>query len=560
MVKVAAEVKLKNRYRHLKRLQEIMNTLTKFGLGQLVASLGLQDRFGWFHNAKEGNPEPVEMPMRIRMAIEELGPAFIKLGQLLSTRSDLIPQPIIDQLQRLQDQVEGVGFEQILVVIEKELGRPWSEVFQELDSQPLASASIGQVHGGRLVSGEEVVIKVQRPGVQRKIKVDLEILLDLAKMVEERTQWGRFYKVTDLVSEFVAAITDEIDYLVEGRNADHIRQNFKNKPEVKVPKIYWEFISSKVLVMENVTGLKVSDKVELRNAGLDAQLIAHRIASSVFTMIFIDGFFHGDPHPGNILITRDHTVVFLDFGLVGRLDEALKDMLGSLAMSIVRKDSQRIADQLIEIGQARSKVDRYVLAKSISKLMHQYYELPLAKLKLGQILQEMLHMAYHYKIKIPAEITLLAKTLVTLEGIVHNLDDQISIIELAEPFAKHLVKERYKPSKVKKRLIREGLDLYSTSLALPKKLNIILDKLEDGELVLGLHHRYFEDYMHQLNSISNRLAFSIVLAALIIGSSVIARTQSSYFLNRLPIAEIGYVVAVIIGFWLIFSILRSRRF
>lgn len=560
MVKVAAKMKLKNRYRHLKRLQEIINTLTKFGLGQLVATLGLQDRIGWFQGSGEINAEPVEMPTRIRMALEELGPAFIKLGQLLSTRSDLIPASIVEQLQILQDQVEGVTFEEILVILEQELGRPWAEVFQELESQPLAAASIGQVHSGRLITGEDVVVKIQRPGVQKKIKVDLEILLDLAKLVENRTQWGRFYKVSDLAREFVVSIQEETDYLVEGRNAEHIGGNFQNRPEVKTPKVYWDFTSNKVLVMEKVSGLKVSDKEELQKAGIDCHLVAHRLARAVFTMIYIDGIFHGDPHPGNILITPDHTVVFLDFGLVGRLDEILKDRLGSLALSIVRKDAQSIADQLIEIGQARSKVNRLLLGKSIAKLMYQYYELPLSRLKLGQIMQEMLQMAYQYKIQIPSEITLLAKTLVTLEGIVHNLDDQISIIELAEPFAKRIILERYKPSKVKKRLIRHGLDIYNTGLALPKKINTILDKLEDGELVLGLHHRYFQDYMNQLNSISNRLAFSIVIAALIIGSSLLARTQESYVLSRLPIAEIGYVVAVILGFSLVFSILRSRRF
>jgi len=551
---------IKTRYRHLSRLKEILNILAKHGLAHLFENVGLGDGImGRYPEQPGEGVQQLGPAQRLRIALEELGPTFIKLGQLLSTRPDLLPPDYIEQLERLQDQVQPIAFEEIKNVLEAELGLPHQEVFRSLECEPLASASIGQVHKGILKSGESVVVKIQRPGIEKIVKTDLEIFFDLARLVQARTKWGKFYKIIDMAEEFARSIKEEMDYSIEGRNADRLAANFFNDKKVVIPKVFWEHSGPKVLIMEYVESIKVNDISSLGAAGYNRETIARNLANALFRQIYIDGFFHADPHPGNLGVLPGERILFMDFGMMGRVDEELKEKFVLLVLAVVRQDVNSIVELLLEIGKARRKVNKGILKKDISNLMNKYYSLPLSQLKIGDVLKEMFAMAYHYQIQVPVEVTLLAKTLVTLEGVLPQLDPNISIVELAEPFGRVLIKERYSPVKLKKLLLSNLAELLGFLNHLPRRLDHIMATIEEGELKLELEHRNLNSFLFRLNIISNRLAFSIIIGSLIIGSSLIAQKNNNSLLWKFPIAELGFVIAVVMGMWLLVSILRSGR-
>ncbi|MHB8172516.1 MAG: ABC1 kinase family protein [Thermincolia bacterium] len=551
---------LRTRYRHLARLKEVLNTLAKHGFAHLI------DYTGWIEGirGRQSNQKGEEVgqltpAQRLRIALEELGPSFVKLGQLLSTRPDLLPSEYIEQLERLQDQVQPIPFEQIKEVLEAELGLPYRQFFASLDQQPLASASIGQVHRGRLLSGEEVVVKIQRPGIEQIIKTDLEILFDLTRLVEARSKLGKFYKLVDMAEEFARAIREETDYTIEGRNADRLANNFGKDPNVVVPKVIWEHSGQKVLVMEYVESIKINDIAALDAGGYNKEQIARNLANALFKQIYIHGFFHADPHPGNLGVLSGNRILFMDFGMMGRIDEELKDKFVLMVLAVVRQDVNSIVEFLLDIGKAHGKVKRGQLKKDISTLMHNYYNLPLGDLRIGDILNEMFSKAYKYQIRVPVEVTLVAKTLVTLEGILPQLDPEISILELAEPFGKTLMKEKYSPVKLKKLFLSNLAELLGFINHLPRRWDNLMNIIEEGELKVELEHRNLNKFLLKMNIISNRLAFSIIIGSLVIGSALIAKDNSNSLLWRFPVAELGFVIAVIMGLWLIISILRSGR-
>lgn len=545
------------RRRHLARVKEILEVLAKHGLSQLFSQFGLED---WFikWKGKEVNSH-LSPPERLRLALEDLGPTFVKLGQLLGTRPDILPMEYISELEKLQDQVNPVPFKLIASEIEAELGMRLNQVFAHLDEAPLASASIGQVHVGKLLDGTQIVVKVQRPRVSEVIETDLAILFDLARVIEENTKWGVFYRVVDLTEEFSQAIREEVDYTIEGRNADRFRKMFLDSEEVKIPKVYWEFTSVRVLVLEYIDGVKISNLDMLEVKGYDRDKIARRLANTIFRQIYIHGFFHADPHPGNVAVMKDEVIALMDFGMVGRVGDELKSQFVNLVLAIVRQDTKAMVELLLDIGKAHGKVNRGNLQKDLERLMHQYLDRPLSQVALGDIVGKMLSMANEYKIRVPVEIILLGKCLVTLEGLVRRLSPNISIIDLAEPFGKELVKERFSPKRIKKFLLNQVVDLGYSILSLPKRVDNLISQLEEGELRVKLEHQNLQHIVRRLNIIGNRLSFSIVIAAIIIGSSLIARVAPSKLLTSLPIAEVGFIVALLMGLWWLYSILRSGR-
>ncbi|MHB1167530.1 MAG: ABC1 kinase family protein, partial [Carboxydocellales bacterium] len=391
---------LRARYRHVLRFREIGEILTKHGLGQLLDLLQRGEAH-IFHRPTGEGKTILSFGQRFRRALEELGPTFVKLGQLLSTRPDLLPPELFLELEHLQDMVHPISFSQVKMVLETELGMEYQKVFDYIDEEPLGAASIGQVHRGRLTTGEEVVIKIQRPGIEGNVKTDLEILFDTARLVQAKTKWGAFYQVVDMVEEFANSIKEELDYTIEGRNADRFYGNFANDPTVKFPKVFWEFSSSRVLIMEYLAGIKINNFTALKEKGYNLSRVAKNTATAIFRQIYIHGFFHADPHPGNLAVTEGETVIFMDFGQVGRLEDDLRAKLVGLVLAVVRQDSQAIVELLLEIGEAHESVDKSKLSKDINRLMNNYYDLPLRQLKLGNVLQEMLQMAFVYQIKVP---------------------------------------------------------------------------------------------------------------------------------------------------------------
>lgn len=546
------------RYRHIKRYREIVNIISKHGLSHLLNFLGPAGvAIPW----KKQGPlqQPLNTARRLRLVLQELGPTFIKLGQILSTRPDLLSPVYISELEKLQDKVPAVGFHEIKSTLEGETGRAVDAIFLWLSEEPLASASIGQVHEANLLSGEHVVLKVQRAGMEEVIRTDLEIMYDVAKAVEARTEWGRYYKVTELVDEFARSISEELDYTTEARNADRMKENFAEDSSVKIPKVYWEYSSTRVLILEYAEGIKVTSEKELTEANIDKSQLAKTITNAIFKQVLFDGFFHADPHPGNISVKKDGSVIFMDFGMVGRLDDWMKEQLGLMLLHIIRRDVDGIVRVLLDLGNAHREVDKPRLKRDINHLFDKYYNRPLREIKIGYALRELLELSFVYRIRVPVELVLMIRCFVLLESIVERLDENISIVDLAEPFGKKLLQEKMVPGHLAKVASNYMFEISSITAGLPRRIDNLIGTLEDGDLNIKLEHRNLNKLMSRFNIIGNRISFSLIVASIIIGSSLIAQRSPQKLLWRLPIAEVGFVIALIMGLWLIVSIIRSGR-
>lgn len=546
-----------NRYRHIQRYRQIINVVSKHGLGHLLDLIGLKNPLPLSQRKKiSAHPNTAT---RVRMVLEELGPTFIKIGQLLSMRPDLLPLEYLVQLEKLQEQVTPVGFEQIKKVIESELNLPLMSFFADINPNPLAAASIGQVHSAQLLTGETVVVKVQRPGIQKLVRTDLEIIEDLAGFLQSRTEWGRVYNIIDLSDEFARSIRDELDYTIEAGNAERLAKNFQNDPTVRFPKVFWEFSTGQVLVLEAISGNKIYDSSRLDNLKINNATVCQNLVNSFLKQLFQDGFFHADPHPGNILIANDGVIIFLDFGMVGRLNLWIRERLSYLLLNLIQENAANIVEIVMEIGEIKGAEHRKAIGDEIYYLFDKYYHRPLNRIQIGVALQELLELALRYRFKFPRELSLVARCLFLLESTVSRLIPDSSLLELSRPFGIKLLREQLgwrHLSKTGKLFLQDWLFF---SLDLPVQLKKIIRALENGETKLILKHQNFEHFITRMSLIGNRLSFSLIIAAIIVGSSLIAQQTKLALFGSFPIAEAGFIAAVLMGIWLIVSIIRSGK-
>lgn len=553
-------------YSRLGRLREIVQVSFHYGFGYFIEQLDLRQLLSPLQKPAVST-EPASLGVRLRKALEDLGPTFIKLGQLLSTRSDLLPPDIIAELTKLQDQVPAIPFEQIEQVVTTELGQPLEQIFSTFEPKPLGSASLGQVHLATLLDGRQVVVKVQRPEVAKTVDTDLLVLADLARLAEHRTPWGRIYSFSEMVEEFSRSLREELDYTVESRHAERIAAGFTNDATVRIPTVLWELTTTRVLTQEYFAGIPLENHAALIAAGCSLPSIAQRLTQAMIKQILEIGYFHADPHPGNILILPDQAIGFLDFGLVGYLSEQHKQVFIRMIMAGYRRQTEVLTQCLRELSISTVPIKEEKLRRDLDLLLDKYFDLPLSQIKLGQAIQEVMDVAFRHQLRLPADFTLLAKTILTLEGVVTDLDPNINILEIIQPVATKLMRQRYSLS----HLVRSVEDKITAYLDLaediPRLLRTFLSHAANGQLHINWTLVELQAMLQHLDRISNRISFSIVLLAFsIIMSGLILSLAlvrpydpSQLFVWRLPVLEIGFVFAGIMVIWLLWAIFRSGK-
>ncbi|QUW22443.1 AarF/ABC1/UbiB kinase family protein [Sporosarcina sp. Marseille-Q4063] len=554
----------KKRIRHTRRFQEIINAFLKNGFSHFLFRLGLTER-----DVKKGNEDTnwstrdQDVGKRLRYTLQELGPTFVKLGQIASSRRDLVPAEIIHELEKLQEHVQAVPFNTIRMIVEAELGDTLENLFDSFNEEPLAAASIGQVHIAQLLTGEEVAIKVQRPNIKQTVETDLEILHEIARFLEENTVWAKTYHIKEIIREFSDSLQDELDYKVEGRSADRVAKQFKEQPSIRIPKIHWSFSTTKILTMEMVHGIRVNDISQLDVAGYDRKLIAERVVDAMFFQVLEKGFFHGDPHPGNIYILPENRVCFLDFGMMGRINDRLKFHFASLIINLQQGDTKSMMKVFLDMGLLNEDTNTADFQRDLDDLIEAYYDVSLYEVSLGGIMNELFEIAFRHKIQIPTEITILGKAILTLESTVSLLDPTFSVMKAVEPFGKRLILERYHPKNILQNSWRDVVENAEILLHLPKDIKKITSTVGKGKLRLDINVQQLQTILGRLDRISNRLSFSIILLAfsilmvgLIIGAAIAGQTN---LLWSFPIIEAGSIIATLMFMFLIFSIFRSGR-
>ncbi len=558
-------LRLNRNIRTIRRYRNVLGILIKYGFGHIVEELNLNYYLELGRRIVTLGTAPKEIerlsqPERLRLAMVELGPTFIKLGQILSTRPDIIPKEYADEFGKLQDKVPSLPYEEIEAYIRVELGAPADELFSELSPIPLAAASIAQVHRGRLKSGDEVVIKVRRPGIKQVIETDVDILLGLAYLIENHIPQADIYDPVGVVKEFRRTINREMDFTREGHTIDRFANNFANSDTVHVPKVHWPLTGEGVLTMEYIDGIKVSNTRKLQEEGYDLKAIARNGADAFLKQVLVDGLFHGDPHPGNFFILPGNSICMLDYGMVGRLDNEVKYQLVDLLLAILHREVDTVITLLLYSGDIAEDIDNKQLKRDLTELIDNYYEIPLQEINAGRLLTEFIEILTVYRIKFPADLMLLGKALITIEGIGRQLDPAFNMIDHLRPFMEKLVRDKVTPTHLSKEMIRVVQSYGALAKNLPRDLKEFINRVNRNKFKIDLEHRGLEKLITDLDKSSNRLSFSMLIAALIIGSSLIMQTDKGPMLFGFPmLGFLGYSIAGFLGLWLAIAILRSGR-
>ncbi len=544
----------------LKRYQQIGNVLIKYGFGVILERIHLSRILKISSRERRKEKELFPLPVRVRMMCEELGPTFIKLGQILSVRPDLIPLSFIKEFEKLQDKVPPVETEKIEKVITEELGSSLENLFSSFERKPLAAASIAQVHRASLQNGEEIILKVQRPGIDRVIHADIQILHNLASLMERFIEEAKIYEPVKIVNEFERTINKELDFILEARNIKRFSQNFRSDETVSIPRVYQDFTTRKVLSLQYVEGIKIKEVERLEKAGLDRKKIALNGARAVLKQIFKDGFFHGDPHPGNILVLEDGRICYLDFGIVGKLNERKRGELASLLIAFLKREPEGIIRNLLSMKLVSDEINLSDLEREIDEIMDRYYEVPIKEVRMGEVISEGLNVMHRFEVKIPVDLSLLIKALITTEGVGLLLDPDFNLTSEIKPFATSLIRERLNPLHITKDLIQTIPRFYSLMKNLPAGLEVFIRNIKKGYLNIAFEHKGLKNFTTTINKSSNRISFSLIISALLIGSSLIMISEKGpLFLGFSVLGISGFILSAILGLWLVFSIIKGGK-
>ena len=556
-VEYADGLRTNGRQGNLVRFSQIGRILVRHGFGFVFdVRRGRRERRGY---------EELLAPnfgIRFRQALDDLGPTFVKFGQLLSTRSDIIPEDILSELQKLQDTVASIPLEVARAVVERELGMPTDRLFAEFDPVPLGSASIGQVYRARLHGGEQVAIKVQRPEAPGRVEADLVLMRDFAALLNARFGDRIFIDVKELVAEFEGVIRRELDYEAEAQNARRFATNFVGT-QVKIPRIYTELSTRRVLTMEFIEGTRFHDLRPLLLPPAERRRVATLGAEAIFKMAFEDGFFHGDPHPGNLILTPQGELALLDFGMVGFMSRGDIEALSRLFIAVIQRDAAVVLRGLEGLGVRYSPQIREALEQELREFLYKYSGLSVGEVTLGQALSELISLVRRYRLSMPPVFPLLTKALVMAEALARSIDPTINVFEIAQPYARRLLLERYEPAALLERSQERALEYARYVEDYPEQIRQLLAALEDGELEVKLNNRGLDELLGEVDVLANRLVFAIVTGALVIGSALLEAfprggPQVPYIGFHL-VSVIGFILALVMAAILLTSIIRSKR-
>lgn len=539
------------------RLRAIAQVMIRYGFADLLQRAGvagLLNRAGESLNWQESAGDTrLSAPQRVRLAIQELGPTFIKLGQILATRVDLFDPEWISEFERLQDQVDPIDFARLRPQLEADLGASPESLFAWFDTTPLATASIGQVHRARLEDGHEVILKIRRPGIRPQIEADLRLLNRLAQLAESRIAWLARFRPGELVRQFATSLRQELDLAAECRSAQRIAENFRDDPYFRVPEVYWEWTCERLNVQEFVAGIPARNITAIREAGLDAQLIASRGTQAILKMILEDGFFHADPHAGNLFVMPGNSFVMIDWGMVGRLSEARRQQVIKLFLGLVERDSASTTRVLIEWA-GETPVDEVALAEDVEAFIDRYHGVPLKQLNLIGLLGDVTRILRSHQLALPSDLALVMKAITTLEGLGRQLNPDYQIVEEAQPVLRRLFMNQFGPQA----LMRKGWNLLSDNVdilsSLPRELHGLAQTARRGQLRVGMDVQQLDPLARNVSRAANRLSLGLITSACILGAAVLGasqpQTEHLAWLGTLALSGAGLGgMAVLLAIW-----------
>lgn len=549
--------------RDLGRLHDIASVLIRHGFGDVVRRIGMAgflERAGkalHWHQATEH--EHLDTPARVRKALEELGPTFVKLGQILATRVDLFSPEWIEEFSKLQDAAPALPYVELRAQLEEDLGDLPEHFFSRVQDEPLAAASLAQVHRAWLKDGTAVILKIRRPGISRIIDADLRLLDRLAEIIEAETPDLQRYRPREVVRQFTLSLRRELDFAAECRNAERVAANFTDYPEIIIPAIHWKWTCERLNVQDFIDGIPGSDLTAVDAAGLDRKILAHRGIHAVLKMILEDGFFHADPHPGNVFYLEGNRIAFIDFGMVGRLSAERRYQLTLLLHGLVNQDAASVSEVLLDWS-GGIDVDSEILSNEIGTFVDHYRGIPLKKINFAAMLTELVTILREQGLSLPPDLALLIKSFITLEGLGRQLDPEFDIAGVAAPMLERILLAHATPIAIAKR----GLSTLNNTLGLiaglPQDLRYILRSVRRGKLQLQIDVVPLKQFGERLDRAASRLALSVVTAALIIGSAIVMSVEKEDVLpGGISLGKLGFIAASVSGIWLLISIWRGGR-
>jgi ubiquinone biosynthesis protein len=554
--------------RSIGRLSEIAQVMVRHGFGyfleahklsDLLPGRSAEDRLA---NVAAEHGAHSARGQHLREVLDELGPTFVKFGQLLSTRPDVVPPDIVVELRALQDDVRPFPFEQAERVIEEELENTLERLFLDFEPAPVAAASIGQVHRATLPNGRRVAVKVQRPGAPRQIEADLGLLYQAARLARERIRALDFVDTRQLIDEFARSIRKELDYRQEARNAQNFHRHFAGNPHVRVPKVYWQYTRPRVLTLEWIDGIQLAD-VDLVTTTLEERReLAYRITDAWMAMIFRHGFFHGDPHPANILLPAEAgTIGLVDFGAVGTLTDDDMSKLTGLFIDAANENIEQLPRRLADLGVRYPRDREGEFLSEIRELYYRYYGASLSEVDPIQVIREGFQLIYSLNLHLPARFLLLDRTIATLGSVGAELYPDFNVFEVARPYARDLMLERFRPERVARRARREAFRYAQVIAEAPHQFHDFMEEIRDGQIEVGFVHKGLDEFLENLQRVFNRLVIALVVVGGLIGSSLIGifAKAGPHVLGVNVISIIGFALSAVLGAWLLWGVIRSGR-